>query len=192
MSPAILDDLASRLVGPHFGILEQIQRVQPEPDDPPLAVYAGRLANTQAFAELAAPRVVSGAAWNAGKRRWPAWAKEWNDTPPAYPRPAPSFTAVPMNCPARPLLQLNLPYFAPKQYRQRRTISPFTRYSTTTPSVGRRQQIYPTADRPGCRRSLCGCPMQWPQAKQILLLAYRQGWPARAIGLRPCSRDSAK
>jgi ribosomal protein S12 methylthiotransferase accessory factor len=54
--------LISELVGPHFGVLEQCERVPPEPDDVPLEVFAGRLANTEAFAELQAHQVASGAA----------------------------------------------------------------------------------------------------------------------------------
>jgi ribosomal protein S12 methylthiotransferase accessory factor len=49
-------------LGPHFGLIEELQRVPCEPDDVPLAVYAGRLANTAALGALDAPRLASGAA----------------------------------------------------------------------------------------------------------------------------------
>src|SRR5262249_14672720 len=41
---SMIESLIPELVGPHFGVLEQIERVAPEPDDVPLEVYAGWLA----------------------------------------------------------------------------------------------------------------------------------------------------
>ena len=135
MSPAILNDLASDLVGPHFGILEQMQRVQPEPDDPPLAVYAGRLANTQAFAELAVPQVVSGAAWNARQAKMACLGEGVERYAAGLPPPGAIVHCRSDELPGQAVTPDQFALFAPKQYRQRQTHFPFMRY-TANDAIG--------------------------------------------------------
>lgn len=59
------DALTDALVGPHFGVIENLQSITAEPDDLPIHVWAAELGSTAAFAPEEVPHGASGAGLTA-------------------------------------------------------------------------------------------------------------------------------
>ena len=129
----MIEALISDLVGPHFGILEQIQRVTPEPDDAALEVYAGRLANTEAFAELQAPLIASGAALDSAQAKAACLGEAVERYSAALPPPG----AI-VHCRADELSRTvvtpdRFSLFTARQYRQSQQQFPFVHWYASQP-----------------------------------------------------------
>lgn len=131
VSPVIsLAEAMAALVGPHFGVIESLERVPPESDDVPLSVYAGRLANTAAFAQQSAPRITSGAGLTDEQARWACLGESVERYCAALIPPAAVVLATANELPGRVVLPTQLALFQWSQHTFRGTRFPFRQWST--------------------------------------------------------------
>jgi ribosomal protein S12 methylthiotransferase accessory factor len=116
------------LVGPHFGLIEDLQRVLPEPDDVPLAVFAGRLAHTRALGALDAPQLASGAALDAEQACAACIGEAVERYAAAWVPHGSVVHARASDLCGEAILPDAFALFAPRQYRQSRRRFPFRRW----------------------------------------------------------------
>src|SRR5262249_21281377 len=118
---------AADLVGPHFGLIEELLAVPPEADDLPLAVYAGRLCRTSALGAIDAAREVSGAALERPRALAACLGEALERYAAALPAPTAVRRCTMHELPQRAIAPDRFALFSPEQYRQRGF--PFVRWS---------------------------------------------------------------
>lgn len=124
---------AEQLVGPHFGLIESLQRVTTEPDDVPLHVYAGRLGNTAAFASLEVPRTCSGAGLVAEHALAACIGEGVERYAAGLPAPGALTRAAAGHLPGRAITPDRFVLFSNRQYRQSQRRFPFQRWMPSDP-----------------------------------------------------------
>ena len=123
--PQSSQSLIAALAGAHFGVLEAVEQVPFEPDNVPIVVFAGRLANTRALGPCEAPRAVSGAGCDSATAVMACLGEGMERYAAALPAPDTVVQAAAAELPGPAVSPDRFALFSQRQYRRHGPDFPF-------------------------------------------------------------------